>query len=63
MTSVLAEEPWIYDPKVIPIPWRSAEEEAVKKRFKSGLNIGYFHCDGNVCFFFLFSNKLLFSSC
>lgn len=49
MTAVLAEEPWIYDPKVIPLPWRPAEEEAVKKRFKSGLNIGYYHCDGNVC--------------
>lgn len=50
MTSVLREEPWDYDPKVIRIPWRSQEEEDIKKKFKSGgLNLGFFNCDGNVC--------------
>ncbi|EYE98212.1 amidase [Aspergillus ruber CBS 135680] len=49
LTSVLREEPWSYDPKVIPIPWRSEEEEDTKKKFKSGgLNLGFFNCDGNV---------------
>lgn len=51
LTSVLREEPWSYDPKVIPIPWRSQEEEDTRKKFKSGgLNLGFFNCDGNVRF-------------
>ena len=48
MTAVLAEEPWDYDPKVVPLPWRASEEDAIKKRLKSGLSIGYYHSDGNV---------------
>lgn len=51
LTSVLREEPWSYDPKVIPIPWRSQEEENIKHKFKSGgMNLGFFNCDGNVRF-------------
>ncbi|KAJ5211857.1 acetamidase [Penicillium cinerascens] len=49
LTSVLAEEPWKYDPKVVPIPWRQAEEDAVKSKLHSGgLTLGYFSCDGVV---------------
>jgi amidase len=48
LTSVLGEEPWKYDSKVIPMPWRSSEEEAVKAKIKTGLTVGYFNCDGNV---------------
>ena len=49
LTSVLREEPWNYDPKVIPIPWRPQEEEETRKKSKSGgLNLGFFKCDGNV---------------
>lgn len=50
LTSVLAEEPWKYDPKVVPIPWRQAEEDAVKSKLHSGgLTLGYYSCDGVVC--------------
>jgi amidase len=49
MTSVLKQEPWKYDSKVIPMPWRQAEEDAIKTKISSsGLTIGYFNCDGNV---------------
>ncbi|RAL61085.1 hypothetical protein DID88_010426 [Monilinia fructigena] len=47
--SVLAEEPWKYDAKVIPMPWRQSEAEMVKSRISSGgLTIGYYDCDGIV---------------
>lgn len=47
--SVLAEEPWKYDSKVIPMPWRLSEVETIKSRISSGsLTIGYYECDGNV---------------
>ncbi|KAK5240936.1 Acetamidase, partial [Exophiala xenobiotica] len=29
VTSVLQEEPWKYDSKVIPMPWRQGEEDAI----------------------------------
>lgn len=49
VTSVLAEEPWKYDSKVVPMPWRQAEEDAIKSKLASGgLTLGYFNCDGNV---------------
>lgn len=48
ITSVLGEEPWNYDPKVIPLPWNKGAEEEAKKKIKSGLNLGFFNCDGNV---------------
>lgn len=49
VTSVLAEEPWKYDSKVIPMPWRQAESDAIKTKLESGsLNIGYYNCDGVV---------------
>lgn len=49
VTSVLAEEPWKYDSKVVPLPWRQTEEAAIKAKICSGgLNIGYYNCDGNV---------------
>lgn len=41
--SVLAEEPWKYDSKVIPIPWRQSEEDAVKLKLSSGrLMLAYY---------------------
>lgn len=50
LTSVLAEEPWKYDSKVVPIPWRYAEEEAIQSKLQSGgLTLGYYSCDGVVC--------------
>ena len=51
MTSVLAQEPWKYDSKVVPIPWRQTEEDSIKARIASkGLNIGFYKSDGNVSF-------------
>merc|ERR1712000_294380 len=47
--SVLSQQPWTYDPKVIPMPWRQSEEDAVKAKIASGkLTLGYYECDGNV---------------
>lgn len=49
VTSVLAEEPWKYDSKVIPMPWRQQEADAIKPKLSSGgLTIGYYDCDGVV---------------
>ncbi|KAH6862570.1 acetamidase [Alternaria alternata] len=49
LTSVLREEPWNYDSKVIPLPWRYNLEDALKAKLNSsGLTIGYYTCDGNV---------------
>ncbi|KAH7140245.1 amidase signature domain-containing protein [Dactylonectria estremocensis] len=49
MTSVLAQQPWLYDSKVVPIPWRQGEEDAAKLKIASGgLTLGFFTCDGNV---------------
>nr|BAB84516.1 acetamidase [Monascus purpureus] len=49
LTSVLSEEPWKYDSKVVPLPWRSHEEEAIRTKLQSGgLTLGFFNCDGNV---------------
>lgn len=36
MTSVLSQEPWKYDSKVIPLPWRSDEEAVIKAKSLSG---------------------------
>lgn len=47
--SVLAQEPWKYDSKVIPLPWRQSEADAIASKISSsGLTLGYFNCDGNV---------------
>src|SRR3978361_507081 len=49
VTSVLSQEPWNYDSKVIPLPWRQYESDAVKSKISSkGLTLGYYNCDGNV---------------
>ncbi|KAF4635949.1 hypothetical protein G7Y89_g2150 [Cudoniella acicularis] len=49
VASVLAEEPWKYDSKVIPMPWRQAEADIIKSKLSSGgLTLGYYNCDGNV---------------
>lgn len=51
VTSVLSQEPWSYDSKVVPMPWRSGEEEVIKTKLSSGgLTLGYYSCDGNVSF-------------
>lgn len=48
--SVLFQEPWKYDSKVIPMPWRQAEEDVIKSKLSSGgLTLGFYNCDGNVC--------------
>ncbi|KAH8797753.1 amidase signature domain-containing protein [Xylogone sp. PMI_703] len=47
--SVLQEQPWKYDSKVIPMPWRQAEQDAITSKLSSdGLTLGYYNCDGNV---------------
>lgn len=49
MTAVLAEAPWSYDPKVIPMPWRQAEEGVIRAKIDSGnLVLGFYNCDGKV---------------
>ncbi|KAL6912665.1 hypothetical protein FSST1_010425 [Fusarium sambucinum] len=49
VTSILSQKPWNYDSKVIPMPWRYDEENAIKEKISSrGLNLGYYSCDGNV---------------
>lgn len=49
MTSVLEQQPWLHDSKVIPMPWRQGEEDAVKSKIASGgLTLGFYTCDGNV---------------
>ncbi|KAL1886235.1 Acetamidase [Paecilomyces lecythidis] len=49
VTSVLSEEPWKYDSKVIPLPWRQNEEDIIKSKLSSGgLTLGFYNCDGNV---------------
>ncbi|KAL5345357.1 Acetamidase [Pseudogymnoascus australis] len=49
VTSVLSQEPWSYDSKVIPMPWRRDEEEAIEAKISSGgLTLGAYLCDGNV---------------
>lgn len=49
VTSVLQQQPWMYDSKVIPMPWRQAEEDAIKSKLSSGgLTLGFYSSDGNV---------------
>lgn len=49
MTSVLSEQPWEYDSKVIPMPWRYSEEAKINaKRYSGGLTLAYYNCDNNV---------------
>jgi amidase len=49
VTSILAKEPWKYDSRVIPMPWREPEEAAViSKISSSGLTLGYYSYDGVV---------------
>lgn len=49
VTSVLAEQPWKYDSKVVPIPWRQSEADVIKNKISSkGLTIGFYNCDGVV---------------
>nr|AAK29061.1 acetamidase [Aspergillus rugulosus] len=47
--SVLSQEPWKYDSKVIPMPWRQSESDIIASKIQNGgLNIGYYNFDGNV---------------
>jgi amidase len=47
--SVLAQEPWKYDSKVIPMPWRQSEVDIIKSKLSAGgLTLGYYKCDGKV---------------
>jgi amidase len=46
---VLEQEPWAYDSKVIPVPWRRSEEDLVRQKISAGkLTLGYFECDNVV---------------
>ncbi|THW90482.1 glutamyl-tRNA amidotransferas-like protein subunit A [Aureobasidium pullulans] len=47
--SVLEQEPWKHDSKVIPMPWRQSEHDAaVKKTTSDKLTLGFFNNDGVV---------------
>lgn len=54
MTSILSTEPWIQDPNVVSIPWRSALEESTlaragpsgKANDKAPFKLGIFWTDG-----------------
>lgn len=49
MKTVLGAQPWLYDSKVIPMPWRQAEEDAAKAKVgDKKLTIGYYSFDGIV---------------
>ncbi|SPO07361.1 probable Acetamidase [Cephalotrichum gorgonifer] len=49
MKAVLQEQPWSYDSKVVPMPWRVGEEDVIKTKIASGsLTLGIYECDGNV---------------
>ncbi|KAL6245427.1 Acetamidase [Rhinocladiella similis] len=49
VTSVLQQEPWKYDSKVVPMPWRREEEDVIHTKISSGgLTLGFYNCDGNV---------------
>lgn len=46
--SLLSKEPWLHDPLVHPIPWRSEHEESVKKLAQEKkLAFGVFRYDGS----------------
>jgi amidase len=49
LTLVFGEEPWKYDPKVIPLTWRHTEEDIIKSNLSGGLTLAYYSCDGVVC--------------
>lgn len=47
--SVLEQEPWKHDSKVIPMPWRQSEHDATVKKITSDkLTLGFFNNDGVV---------------
>ncbi|KAL3483873.1 Acetamidase [Aspergillus germanicus] len=47
--AVLEQEPWKFDSKVIPMPWRQSEADAVRAKIHSGgLTVGVYNFDGNV---------------
>ncbi|THY92519.1 glutamyl-tRNA amidotransferas-like protein subunit A [Aureobasidium pullulans] len=47
--SVLEQEPWKHDSKVIPMPWRQSEHDAAVKKITSDkLTLGFFNNDGVV---------------
>jgi amidase len=47
--AVLEQRPWEFDSKVVPMPWRASEEDAIRGKITSGgLTLGFYTCDGNV---------------
>lgn len=49
LKAVLAQKPWLYDSKTIPMPWRDEIEDEVAAKIKTKkLNIGYYETDGMV---------------
>lgn len=49
MKAVLEQEPWKYDSKVIPMPWRQQEHDRLMEKLGTrGLVFGFYDCDGVV---------------
>ncbi|RVX69367.1 hypothetical protein B0A52_06962 [Exophiala mesophila] len=52
--SLLSQNPWLYDPLVVDMPWRDAQEQAIRDVVSSAasssgpLSFGYFKSDGVV---------------
>lgn len=47
--SVLQLDPWKYDSKVVPLPWRQAEEDIITAKISNkSLTLGFFSDDGVV---------------
>ncbi|KAH7029548.1 Acetamidase [Microdochium trichocladiopsis] len=47
MKAVLAQKPWLYDSKTVPLPWRQEiEDETLVKIKTKTLNIGFYETDG-----------------
>jgi amidase len=47
--AVLGQEPWEFDSKVIPMPWRQNKADTVRAKIQTGrLIIGVYNLDGNV---------------
>ncbi|KAE8356021.1 Acetamidase [Aspergillus coremiiformis] len=49
LRSVLKQEPWQYDSKVIPLPWRDSEENIIQTKITAkDLNLAFYDFDGVV---------------
>ena len=49
LKQILAMQPWLFDSRVVPLPWRSEEEAQVREHAqKGGLAFGVLRFDGTV---------------